>query len=271
MILLEPEDASCTLLCGMRMRRSFIRMMVTGERVNPMEVTDDLYAEMLDNTNLLYSLQVSVNYSYLRGKNEITLYLPNKKSSSMLSIAVAILVSIILGIGLNVFSPRISAPFSDYIVSPLFDTMMNLLSTIVGPLIFLSVCSGIYSIGNLALVGRVAKKLMIRFGTMTFIPLIGISCFTIFTFQKVFTNVPASCFTASSSAAFATNIETCDKSFGISKKMVDFGVPIGQVVFMPAGAVAFLQLGIPSEGVALAISIDMLMDFVLTAANILFL
>ena len=123
--------------------------------------------------------------------------------------------------------------------------------------------------------------------------------------------------TASSSAAFGTNIECCEKKLGINGKMVNFGVPMGQVVFMPVGAVMFLiaslcigesygveitpiwvvtsifvsgilaaatppipggamscytilftQLGIPAAGIALAISVDLLMDYFVTACNI---
>ena len=41
--------------------------------------------------------------------------------------------------------------------------------------------------------------------------------------------------TASSVAAFPTNVETCRDSLGIRKDLVDVGIPLGQVVFMPAG------------------------------------
>lgn len=45
--------------------------------------------------------------------------------------------------------------------------------------------------------------------------------------------------TASSSAAFGTNIESC-KALGIDKKLINFGVSIGQIIFMPSGAIQFL-------------------------------
>lgn len=50
--------------------------------------------------------------------------------------------------------------------------------------------------------------------------------------------------TASSSAAFATNIETCEKKLGIDKKIINFGLPLGQSVFMPAASVLFFSMGI---------------------------
>jgi len=50
--------------------------------------------------------------------------------------------------------------------------------------------------------------------------------------------------TASSSAAFATNMETCEEKIGIDRKIINFGLPLGQSVFMPAAAVVFFSMGI---------------------------
>lgn len=118
-------------------------------------------------------------------------------------------------------------------------------------------------------------------------------------------------------AAFGTNIECCERKLGIDRKLVNFGVPMGQVVYMSIGAVMFLiaslcigesygveismawvltaifvsgilaaatppipggamscytilftQLGIPAAGIALAISVDLIMDYFITACNI---
>lgn len=49
--------------------------------------------------------------------------------------------------------------------------------------------------------------------------------------------------TASSSAALQKNLDTCEKSLGISRKLVSFGVPLGQVIFMVGAAVEYLNLG----------------------------
>ncbi len=46
--------------------------------------------------------------------------------------------------------------------------------------------------------------------------------------------------TASSSAAFASNMETCEKKLGIDKRIVNFGVPLGQIIFMPGTAMLFM-------------------------------
>ncbi|MBQ7954395.1 MAG: cation:dicarboxylase symporter family transporter [Lachnospiraceae bacterium] len=123
--------------------------------------------------------------------------------------------------------------------------------------------------------------------------------------------------TASSSAAMSTTMESCEKQLGIDRKLVDFGVPLGQIIFgtasvieflvlglcmaeiygtaitpmwivlaiftsvmltvatppIPGGSVAlctvlFSQLGIPLEGLAIAVAVDVVADFFITATEI---
>lgn len=126
--------------------------------------------------------------------------------------------------------------------------------------------------------------------------------------------------TASSSAAFSANLETCRQDLGIDEKIVNFGVPLGQVVFMPNTSVLFLaiglcmaeiyhvpisltwlltalvicvvlavaappiqgggltcyaillmQLSIPAEALGILITLDIILDFLDTASNLLIL
>ncbi len=123
--------------------------------------------------------------------------------------------------------------------------------------------------------------------------------------------------TASSAAAFATNMETCEKKLGIPETLSHFAVPLGQVIFkpgalvgftavclcmaenygvaitpawivtmvivtsllsmaappIPGGAltcytVMFTQLSIPMEAVAIAVAINSIIDFIMTANNL---
>ena len=59
--------------------------------------------------------------------------------------------------------------FSEQLISPIFNTFMGLLSAIAGPMIFLSVTWGIYSIGDTTTLGRIGKKMITRFLVMQFI------------------------------------------------------------------------------------------------------
>ena len=46
--------------------------------------------------------------------------------------------------------------------------------------------------------------------------------------------------TASAVAVFTMNLETCEKKLGIKKKLTAFGVPMGNVLYMPMSAVGFM-------------------------------
>ena len=123
--------------------------------------------------------------------------------------------------------------------------------------------------------------------------------------------------TASSAAAFSTNVKDANKKLGIDKNLVDFGIPLGQVLFkmsefamfipivltfaenyriaitpvwlilayitvwlisfavppVAGGAimgftVVFTQLGIPMEAMGIAIALNAITDFPLTAMNV---
>lgn len=55
------------------------------------------------------------------------------------------------------------------LIDPVFSTFMGLLSAIAGPMIFLSVAWGIYSIGDTATLGKIGKKMILRIILMSFV------------------------------------------------------------------------------------------------------
>jgi len=126
--------------------------------------------------------------------------------------------------------------------------------------------------------------------------------------------------TASSSAAFESNLKISNTKLGVKKELSSFGIPFGMVVFkptismfymllcfyfaskygvgvsiswivtaiiitsvaaistppIPGGASAaytimLLQLGLPTEALALALTVDMLFDFLITGGDMFML
>lgn len=70
--------------------------------------------------------------------------------------------------------------------------------------------------------------------------------------------------TASSSAAFSASLKTCKEKLGISQKLADFGVPFGQVIYMPAFAIFFGTIGFYMyDAYDLSISISMVLMLLL--------
>ncbi len=72
--------------------------------------------------------------------------------------------------------------------------------------------------------------------------------------------------TASSSAAFSTNVEVCEHKLGIHNKVTSFGIPLGQVVYMPCCALLFYIISL-SAASTYGISVTpiwMLMCFIIS-------
>ena len=73
--------------------------------------------------------------------------------------------------------------------------------------------------------------------------------------------------TASSAAAYGTNLETCEKKLGIDKRIVNFGLPLGQVVFMPGGGIMFLTMAfMMAEYAQVAVSLSWVVMAVIVAS-----
>ena len=60
--------------------------------------------------------------------------------------------------------------------------------------------------------------------------------------KKIFPTFLITLTTASSAAAFSTNIKDSNKKLGIDKKLVDFGIPLGQVLFKMSEFAMFIPV-----------------------------
>ena len=205
-------------------------------------------------------------------------------------------------------------------INALVSFLMSLISRLVPYVIFMVMVSLIWS-GDLSVITS-AWKLMGVF----LIALLGIAVTYLFitiAYQKVKPSVLlrksmptflVALTSASSAAAFGTNVETCEKRYGIDPSLVRFGVPLGIVIHKPTTAayyliivmyfasvyhvqctpawlilavficivvavsappipgggaaaymILFLQLGIPGEALAVALTLDIIADFLMTS------
>ena len=453
------EDTRCTFTSGSKLGRTYIILSAEGKSVNPNEYQDELATTISDGSSVLATLGLILEYHYEDGRNYLKLALPKKPFGQLNTVLLSIILGIVCGGVLTFGLPDIGTVVQDWIISPIFNTFMNLLKLIAGPMIFLAVYCGINEMGDAASFGKIGKNLIIRFILFIFLNLVAVSLMVSWLFissgknhisgsslmdlyQMILDIIPGNiispfetgnamqiiflacvcgvgtlvlgdsvsgmvkyvsqlntliqllmtyigklipifvficimnlflsgnlsnissmvkqviivifvslvilafyiglvCWkckvkpailikkmlptyiialsTASSSAAFGTNMESCEK-MGIDKKLINFGVSIGQVIFMPVSAIMFFvsslcigqncgteitfiwiitsiitstilamaappipggglscytilftQLGIPSAGIALVISIDLLMDAFITAGNLAYL
>ena len=373
------ETKEIRLDCRKRLGRPRIEISIPAARFNPIELQE----ESEENSTVLQSVLVNMGfvptYQY-KGGNNIVIFSPKQKPpSQMAMLGYSIVSAIVLG-GLFQFVPdSFRLAVANKFIGPLFGAFMGLLSAIAGPMIFFSVAWGIYSIGDTATLGKIGKRMMNRFLSMSFVvsiigavamlpffnissegetsfdfaelfnmilgilpsnffapfvegnPLqiifvagcIGISMLILsnkttvaatmmeqsnyivqlmmetissfvpyFVFGSIFNMIISDNFSAlmqaykvlpltllghvvvvtfyillvsmrkkvspsllikklfptfiiavstgSSSAAFATNVETCENKLGIDKHIVNFGVPLGQIVFMLGGSMMFM-------------------------------
>ncbi len=86
-------------------------------------------------------------------------------------------------------------------------------------------------------------------------------------FKNAGSTLLISLLTASSIAAFPSNMDICKNKFGIDDKLVDLGIPIGQVMFMPCTASAMVASCV---GVASVSGMNVSVQWILTAVIIIF-
>lgn len=117
---------------------------------------------------LLSQAGLALDYSYKGGRNCLICCPPQKAHiGQMAGLVIAILSALCLG-GVMRVLPEEVKNIALGITEPVFNTILGILRAISSPMIFLAVCWGIISMGDLATVGKIGKKLMIRMVISTF-------------------------------------------------------------------------------------------------------
>ncbi len=153
------EEATFFMDKGKSLGRKKIRITVPGNMANPFtspELTseEDRFMQMaLENMGQL------PKWSYSHGANRIV-FVPKKiRIPEWQSLLIAIFSAVILGVIVRFLPADINAILLDKIISPLLNTFLGFLNAVAGPMIFLSVVWGIYSVGDTATFSVMGKKL----------------------------------------------------------------------------------------------------------------
>lgn len=156
------EDTRCAFRCGSRLGRTYIEIQAPGERLDPGE------AEMEEGCGLLYSTLLaqaglSPVYSYRDGRNCLALYPPKpQRMNPLIQLVLAMAAAVLCGL-LCLALPYPVQTAAVAIAEPLFNTLMGILQALAGPMIFLSVCWGIICIGDVQMLGRIGRTVILRF------------------------------------------------------------------------------------------------------------
>ena len=157
------KDAEFIVEYGGGLTKSRIRLTVPGNPADPFSLTESASEDDRLLADLLTKMGQRPKWRYVRGANTI-IYTPAKKRfPEWARLMIAILAAVILGLIVRVLPERISTILQQDIIAPLLNTFLGFLNAVAGPMIFLSVIWGIYSIGDASSFSDVGRRLCVRF------------------------------------------------------------------------------------------------------------
>lgn len=148
----------CTFLVVSRLGRQSLQLRLPGGRMDPAQAEEGLIF-----SSLLAQAGLNPVYSYHDGLNCLTLSLPRpRRLNPIVQLLLAILAAVGCGVACLALPQPVQAAASG-VVEPLFSTLMGILQTLAGPMIFLGVCWGIVNMGDVQVLGRIGKTVLTRF------------------------------------------------------------------------------------------------------------
>ena len=163
------EQTSCRILQSKRFGKTELILRANGIAVDPTKFQDDLLLSMSGNINLMTALQLPVAYNYSGGRNELRIKLPSEDGGSVKKFIIAIILATAAGMGLRLLAPDLALTVSENLATPVMDTFLNVLNTIAGPLVLLSIITGIIGVGDASEFGKIGGTLVRRIIIMSLI------------------------------------------------------------------------------------------------------
>ena len=149
------EEATFKVRLLKRLSSIKVEIIVEGESYNALVKNSD-EGDVIQ--GLLAGIGLAPTWNYKNGKNYIV-FIPKKKPlSSTVKMVGAIGLAMIAGIILNLLPDSVRAGANDYVLSPVTNAFVGLISAVSGPLIFLSVLGSICSMGNMETLGKIGSK-----------------------------------------------------------------------------------------------------------------
>ncbi|MCQ2551509.1 MAG: dicarboxylate/amino acid:cation symporter [Clostridia bacterium] len=102
------------------------------------------------------------HYSYSGGVNKVQFTLPSKEDNHMAKVILALVLGVGFGVMFNFLFPEANQVMVDYLVDPVCQVFIGMLSALAGPMIFIFVMLGIYNIGDINTFSKVGKPMLGR-------------------------------------------------------------------------------------------------------------
>ncbi|MBR5316581.1 MAG: cation:dicarboxylase symporter family transporter [Lachnospiraceae bacterium] len=149
------EDASFKVRFIKWLSSIKIEIIVEGESYDVFDIEgeeDDVIQ------GLLAGIGLAPVWNYKKGKNHVVFTPKKKPLSGTIKMIMAIGLAVIAGIVLNLLPDGVREGVNEYLLTPLTNAFMGLLSAVSAPLVFLSVLGSICSMGNMETLGKIGSK-----------------------------------------------------------------------------------------------------------------
>jgi len=162
------ENASFTFSCGARFGQRSIKLGAAGCRADPTTQGDQTELDAAGSM-ILERLGLSPAFRYENGVNRVTIPLPRKETGRLARIGIAVALALLLGLISLALPESFRTGLLGGFVTPLFKVLLGTLSGVALPIMFLSVCTSIVGIGDIALLGNIGKRFLRPFLILPFV------------------------------------------------------------------------------------------------------
>lgn len=154
-----------TLVLRQRLSVKSFSLCYEGEPYNPMSDNDS--DEWTD--RFLSDITMKPHWKHAKGRNELYIRIPRNDLRDELQLLFALIFAIILGFVGMYLPSDVTGMAMEYVLEPISTLFMNLLKTLAGLLVFLSIVTGICGIGSLSDFSKVGKYMIGRYVLFTFL------------------------------------------------------------------------------------------------------
>ena len=156
-------DAEFSMDFGDGFSKNRIRLTVPGRSVDPFNPTGTASDEDRLMENALTRMGMHPRWKYLRGANTVIITLTKKALPEWGKLLIAITAAIVMGLLFRVLPADLSMTLQQDIIAPPLQTFLGFLNAIAGPMMFLSIVWGIYSIGDASTFSELGRHICVRF------------------------------------------------------------------------------------------------------------
>lgn len=170
------EGSELNVRMGRRFGTPYVTLRIQGPKDNPYaHATDEMDDFNLHFTALQVSMGFKPDYRYMSGTNRL-MFMLKRKPMNQLQLMFFVLVASWLCGAMGQFLPdTVREGLLTGFIQPLYETFFNVLTCIAGPMVFLSVAWGIYSIGDVQTFGRIGKRTIAYFLGAMFVATVCVS------------------------------------------------------------------------------------------------